>query len=109
MRKLYDTLVAVYRNKSWDKSDNYSLVIKAIVNRLDDRQASDFLQVVSIDLQQATKEVKISLVIKVLPAELWPSLDRLPRIRIENALLAMLSGAVHPRDWQDELGHQYLD
>lgn len=95
VRKLYDTLVTVYRNKFWAKSDNYALVIKVILKKIDERQVSDFLQVVSNDLQQTTNEVEIVLIIKVLPAELWQRLDSLPRIRIENELLTTLRDATY--------------
>lgn len=93
VRKLYDTLVTVYRNRTWKQSDNYALVVKATLAKLADSQVSDFLQVVSSDLQHTTKEADISLVIKILPEDLWQRLDRLPRIRIEKALIGMLTGA----------------
>jgi len=92
-RKRADTVIALYREKNWKQSDNFTLVIKEIVYRLNDSEVADLLSVVSDDLMQVDKAGSATLVIKILPEDIWPRIDRMPRLRIENMLLEELNPA----------------
>lgn len=93
IRKQFDTLIEVYREKSWRQSDNFKLVIQAILKELDDSKVKDFLAVVSEELQFADRDSEVSLIIKILPSNLWPQLSRIARLRAENMLIKSLEEA----------------
>lgn len=94
-RKKSDTLITLYRQLDWRQSNNFEMVIKEILHRLTDEEISDFMVVVSEDIQTVTRSGGISLTIKILPAELWPKIQRMPRLRAENMLLEELREAYY--------------
>lgn len=92
-RKRGDTLIRLYRQLNWKQSDNFELIIKELLPCLTDSEVDDFLSVVSEDLLRAEKVGSATLVIKVLPGELWPSIQRMSRLRVEKMLLDELETA----------------
>ncbi len=92
-RKQGDTLIALYRNSNWKQANNFELVIKELVSRLAESEIDDFLSVISEDLQKVDDVGYATFVIKVLPDELWPRIDRMPRLRVEKMLLDELETA----------------
>jgi uncharacterized protein (TIGR02391 family) len=92
-RKRGDTLIALYRNNSWEQTNNFELVIRELVSRLTDSEVDSFLSVISEDLQKVDNVGSATLVIKVLPDELWPRIERMPRLRVEKMLLDELETA----------------
>lgn len=93
VRKMTDTLIRLYRNLTWKQADNFEPVIKGIIKEINDSQREDFLTVVSDDLQTTNKTSDITLIIKILPSELWPKLERMPRFRVEQMLVDDLDDA----------------
>jgi hypothetical protein len=92
-RKRGDTLIELYRNTEWKQSDNCRLVATEILKRLSDNEVDDFLAVLSEDLQKADNLTHPALVIKILPADLWPRIERMCRLRIENMFVKELDEA----------------
>lgn len=94
VRKINDSLIALFRAKTWSKSDNVELVIRSILRRVieNDNILDNFYYVVSEELKNTNKGTDVSLVLKVLPSDIWPKLDILARMRAENILLKGLKG-----------------
>ncbi len=92
-KKRSDTLIALYRQINWKQSTNFELVIKEILSKLDDSELDAFLQVISDDLQTIDNPGSVTLIIKILPSELWLKIQRMPRLRAENMLLDGLKEA----------------
>jgi uncharacterized protein (TIGR02391 family) len=92
-RKRSDTLIELYRQVNWKQADSFELVMKELINRLVEEEIQDFLSVVSDDLQRADQISSVTLVIKILPGHLWPQIERMPRLRVENMLLDQLETA----------------
>jgi uncharacterized protein (TIGR02391 family) len=93
--KRYDTLVATYRQASWKLIDNFASVVGALVGLLDESEKVDFLSVVSDDLVKVDKPSDVTLLLRVLPAELWIRLDRMPRMRAESMLIDEFQAAFY--------------
>lgn len=93
VRKQGDSLIALYRAKSAKLASNFELVIRELVSRATETAIDDLISVVSEDLQMIDGAGPVALVIKVLPAELWPQIDRIPRLRVETMLLDQLQSA----------------
>lgn len=97
IKKQADTVIALYHEKEWSKSDNFRLVIRTLLDKLNKNEIEDFLGVVSEELQSVQAGYEVSLIIKILPSHLWPRLDKIPRLRAENMLISLLSKAYcHP-------------
>jgi hypothetical protein len=92
-KKQGDTLIALYRNNNWGQASNFELVIKELVSRVAEGEIEDLLSVISEDLQKVDDAGFITLVIKTLPNELWPQIERMPRLRAEKMLLDELRAA----------------
>jgi uncharacterized protein (TIGR02391 family) len=92
-RKRSDTLIALYRQVNWKQANSFGLVIKELIGRLAEGEIEDFLSVVSDDLQRVDQASSVTLVINVLPGHLWPQIERMPRLRVENMLLDQLETA----------------
>ncbi len=95
VRKRSDTIIELYRQKTWLQSDNFQPVIEILLKRLSENEVDEFLLVVSDELQQVQEEYEISLAVKVLPAYLWPRIQKMPRLRAENALIEAVEGATY--------------
>lgn len=93
VRKRVDTLVAIYREKTWEFSDNLRLTISAILDKLAEPEISEFLAVVSDELLYTDKDTDVSLILKLLPSHLWPRLEKMPRLRVEGMLTESISSA----------------
>jgi hypothetical protein len=90
VRKRLDTLVTIYRNRDLKRSNNIRSVIHSILEKLSKSQVEDFFSVVSDELMKTTDEEDIYLQIKIIPHDMWPQVNKLARMRIENWLLELL-------------------
>ena len=93
VRKRADTLITLYREKNWVTADSFQMIIRSILDKLTESEIDDFLRVVSEELEKTKEKSTVSLVIKVLPANLWPRIQRMSRLRIENMLIELLADA----------------
>lgn len=101
VRKRLDTIIAIYREKTWNQSDNFRLIIDGLIKSLSDSEVDEFLAVVSDDLLYINEFSDISLILKLLPSDLWPRLDKMSRLRVENMLTQAIEGAWY----QPEIDH----
>lgn len=116
--KRTDTLISLYRILNWKQADNFEIVIKQLLVRLNEAEQRDFLAVVSENLQRTEHVSDVTLLIKVLPPGTWSKLDRMPRLRAENMLIDELNGAWYIPDtgqtsstaatWINGIAAQYL-
>lgn len=58
-RKYSDTIIELYRKKSWLQFGNYELMIEVLLKKLSNDEAREFLLVVSDELQQTQSEQDI--------------------------------------------------
>jgi uncharacterized protein (TIGR02391 family) len=86
VRKPSDTLIQVYRAKTWQRADNVNLALSAILSKMQSNGLPDFLAVVSDELMRTQKPSEVTLIIRVLPQELWCQLSKTARLRAENML-----------------------
>ena len=63
-------------------------LIRTLLGALSPTQTNNYLSVVSDQLRTATDEAEIRSALQMLKPELWPNLQELPRLRIENKLIA---------------------
>ena len=91
--KMTDTLISVYRNLNWKQAGNFELVIREMIEKLNESQLDEFRSVVSDDLQNADSTTTVTLIIKILPSDTWPQLDKMARLRAEQMLLDELDTA----------------
>lgn len=92
-RKRSDTLIALYRHVDWAQASNFELVMKELYSRLGREGIGDFVSFASEDLQRVDQIDSVTLVIKILPEDLWPEIERIARLRVENMLLDQLETA----------------
>lgn len=85
--KRLDTLIELYRRKQPNKGKELRLVGRAILDRLPDNQVDEFLAVVSDELKVVQEEENIRLTLQLLPADHWPRISEVARIRVENMLI----------------------
>jgi len=117
-RKRTDTLIAVYRDLNWKQANNFEAVIKRLLSKLNAAEKRELLSVLSEDLQTATRPADISLIIKILPSEMWTDIDRMARLRAENMLLDELKKAWYipdpektnsvPATWISRIAGSYI-
>lgn len=87
VRKRLDTLIEIYRNRTWRYSDNFSLMIPALLELLNEDEIQQFMQVISDEFQSIHDEAEVSLLIKVLPIDYWGRIEKLTRMRLENMMI----------------------
>jgi len=90
-RKRTETLVEIYRRKHEGEKSKLKYIAKAILDRLSQDQIADFLSVVSEDLRTTRDDEDIRIVMTILPPGLWPRVDEVARLRVENKLLASIA------------------
>jgi uncharacterized protein (TIGR02391 family) len=93
IRKRVDALIYVYRKRNWKQADNFRLVINELIKDFNGSELNEFLDVVSDDLQTTDKSGQVTLIIKILPNDLWPKLNKISRLRAEKMLLNDLDNA----------------
>lgn len=93
VRKRLDTLIALWREKTWTNSDRIKLVVGAILQDADESTTDAFLAFVSDELMKADDEGEVSIVINILPDDMWPRLSKMARLRAEHMLTEQMEGA----------------
>jgi uncharacterized protein (TIGR02391 family) len=93
IRKRSDVLIALYKNASWGKEENYSIVIDTMLEIVSDKEINDLLNVISNRLKTARVNYEVSLTRKIIPSDLWPRIELMARLRAENILLKNLAEA----------------
>ncbi|MDA0242685.1 MAG: TIGR02391 family protein [Chloroflexi bacterium] len=86
--RLGDALIALYRARRKGELRKLRHLISKMLSTLSSNQLSSFLSVVSDELRTTSDEGAIRTTLQMLTPEIWPSLDELPRLRIENKLIS---------------------
>ena len=100
-RKMGDTLIAVYKQVNWKQANNFEMVIKEILSRISEPETRDLLAVIADDLMKVRTGGEVALIIKILPPELWPSIEKTARLRAEKILLDELREAWYIPDTEN--------
>ena len=91
--KMSDTLIEIYRSKSWEYSENIQAIITAIIKKMDEKDIDEFYSVVSDELQRCSDVSSATLIIKITPGQYWNKVQKMSLIRIESMLLKSLETA----------------
>ena len=86
--RLGDALIALYRAQRKGELRKLRYLISKMLSALSPNQLSSFLAVVSEELRTTSDEGAIRIALQMLTPDVWPSLDELPRLRIENKLIS---------------------
>jgi uncharacterized protein (TIGR02391 family) len=87
VNKRTDTLIEMYRMKRAGDGQKLKYMVRAIIQQLSDDQVTDFLAVVSDELQITQYSADIRVTLQILPPDLWPRIDEAARLRVENKLI----------------------
>jgi len=85
--RLGDALIALYRARRKGELRKLRYLISKMLSALSPNQLSSFLAVVSEELRTTRDDGAIRTALQMLTPDIWPSLDELPRLRIENKLI----------------------
>jgi uncharacterized protein (TIGR02391 family) len=117
-RKRGDTLIGLYRNWTWKEAEQYRMVTEEILSRATEGEIQHLLAAISDDLSTADAPSSITLVLAILPAHLWPEIERITRLRAEHMLLEALRDAWYipstgrtntkPAAWISRIDEYYL-
>lgn len=91
--KRLDVLIEIYRRKREGDGSKLRLVVHSIIDRIDQTQLERFLTVVSDELRTTRTHSDIRLTLQILPSSLWPRVDEVARLRIENKLVDCVKNA----------------
>jgi uncharacterized protein (TIGR02391 family) len=86
-KKRSDALITVYRRKRSGDGKNLRFIFAAFAGILSEDQFSDFLGIVSDELKVIQDDSNIQTILQILPSKLWPRIDEIARLRIENKLI----------------------
>lgn len=86
-KKQIDALITIYRNKMDGDGDKLQYIFSALIGIIGDDQVGDFLSIVSEELKVTTEDAVVKLILQILPERLWPRIEEVARIRIENKLI----------------------
>ena len=87
INKRTDVLVEVYRRKKEGNGNNLKYIVHTILQQLNENQVMDFLNVVSEELKTTHDDGDIRMTLQILQPELWPKINEVARLRIENKLI----------------------
>lgn len=86
--RLGDALIALYRARRKSELRKLRFLVSKMLSALSPNQLSSFLAVVSEELRATSDDAAIRTALQMLTPDIWPSLDELPRLRIENKLIS---------------------
>lgn len=85
--RLGDALISVYRERRHLPLQRRSTLIEALLKAASDSQLGSFLSVVSDEFKVTNDVASIRTTLQFLAPELWPRLNEVARLRIENKLI----------------------
>ncbi len=96
-KKYIDALITTYRNKMSGDGEKLTYIFKALIDLIGDDKLGDFLAIVSDELKVTQEDNVIEMILQILPNYLWPRIEEVARIRIENKLIrSSESGKYNP-------------
>lgn len=95
-KRCVEALLTLYRKKLEGDGDKLQLVFSKLVERMGDSKYDELLSIVSDEMRITQDEATIRRTLQVLPPKLWPRIDEVARLRIENKLIRSVeSGKVN--------------
>lgn len=105
IKKRLDAIIMIYRKKTPAKANDLKLMFQSFASILTDEQLNDLLVVVSDELRTTPNDLDIQTILEMLPTKLWPKIDEIARLRIENILIKSIeSGKSNPNSTKSILG-----
>lgn len=86
-KRYNEALIKIYQGKTSGDGNKLRLVFNALIDLVGDDKLDDLIAVVSEELRVTSDEKAIRLAIQILPPKLWPRIDEVARLRIENKLI----------------------
>lgn len=86
--RLTEAITALFKERRDVDPRKFRYLIRSLLDALSPTQVNNYLAVVSEELRTATEDVAIRTALQLLKPELWQNLQELPRLRIENKLIA---------------------
>jgi hypothetical protein len=88
-----------------DTQASANAIILFIDYLIGDGKLGDFLEIVSDELKVTQEDNVIKMILQILPNYLWPRIEEVARIRIENKLIRSIeSGKYNPSSQKGVLG-----
>lgn len=87
VKKVYDVLINLYRDKRNGNIYNVGRVVRALIARLSDKQLEQYMLVVGDELRIVSDQHILRYNLHILPPELWAKIPDVPRLRIENKII----------------------
>ncbi|MFM0037118.1 TIGR02391 family protein [Paraburkholderia strydomiana] len=86
--RLVEAITALFNERRTLDLRKLRYLIAALLEALSPTQVNNYLAVVSDELRTATEDAAIRSALQLLKPDLWQNLQELPRLRIENKLIA---------------------
>jgi uncharacterized protein (TIGR02391 family) len=87
-KKLFGTLVAIYRGRENGNSRKLAYMTSAIIEQLNSVDLKSFMEIVSDELQKATEDSSIISTLQMIHQDkLWDDVRKAPKMRIENKII----------------------
>ncbi|ALK31392.1 TIGR02391 family protein [Burkholderia plantarii] len=86
--RLTEAITALFKERLTLDLGKLRFLTRALLDALSPTQTNNYLAVVSDELRIATEDAAIRTALRLLKPELWQNLQELPRLRIENKLIA---------------------
>ncbi|CAB3788351.1 hypothetical protein LMG28688_02671 [Paraburkholderia caffeinitolerans] len=95
--RLTEAVIALFKERRTLDLGKLRFLIQALLDALSPTQVNNYLTVVSDEFRTTTEDAAIRTALRLLKPEFWQNLQELPRLRIENKLIAGIkSGVVEP-------------
>lgn len=93
-----DALLAIYKDRLAIDLKRATTLIRLLISQLSDQQIATYLAEVSDDLRTSRDDVAIRTTLQMLTPDLWPRLEEVCRLRIENKLIKVIEAGKAPAD-----------
>ncbi|NUM43091.1 MAG: TIGR02391 family protein [Anaerolineales bacterium] len=90
-QKYNEALITIYRKKTSGNGDNLKYIFHALIGLAGDDKIDDFLAVISDELKTVNQDKVIRVTLQILPERLWPRINEIARLRIENKLIRSIA------------------
>ena len=89
-RYLIEAMTELLARRSQGDIKNIAMVIVHLVDRLTNAKKREYATAVSIEFRKVNDEFETRRIIQLTPQSIWPLLERVPKLRIENMLIESL-------------------